>query len=63
MTMATTSTFTQLLSSEIASQVQCCFTSTETIRNGEPRTAIPGLSLQLLSSGGEVYVGGGIIRR
>ena len=34
-----TSTFTQLLSSEI---VQCCFTSTETIktiRDGEPRTA------------------------
>ena len=45
---ATTSTFTQLLNSE----VQCCFTSTETvrtIRDGEPRTATSTFA-QLLGS-------------
>ena len=48
-----TSTFTQLLSSEIASRVQCCFTFKETIlrtiRGGEPRTATSTVTL-LLSS-------------
>ena len=44
------STFSQLLSSEIE-QVQCCFTPTETVgtvRDGEPRTSTSTFS-QLLS--------------
>ena len=44
-----TSTFTQILRSEI---IQCCFASTETvrtIRDGEPRTATSTFT-QLLSS-------------
>ena len=47
-----TSTFTQLLSSEWKSSVQCCFTSTETvrtIRDGEPRTSTSTFT-QFLSS-------------
>ena len=47
-----TSLFTQLLSSEILRSVQCCFTSTETIRlirAGEHRTATSTFT-QLLSS-------------
>ena len=47
-----TSTFTQLLSSDIE-QVQCCLTSTETvgtIRDGKPRTTTSTFS-QPLSSG------------
>ena len=50
-----TSTFTQLLNSDMIVQVQCCFTSTETIRaissirDGEPRKATSTFT-QLLSS-------------
>ena len=49
-----TSTFTQLLSSEVRVLVQCCFTSTKKttvrlIRDGEPRTATSTFT-QLLSS-------------
>ena len=48
--MTATSTFTHLLSSEI--EIQCCFTSTETIRiirDGEPRTTTSTFT-QLLRS-------------
>ena len=55
-----TSTFTQLLNSELQPvQVQCCFTSTETvrtIRDGEPRTATSTFT-QLLSSNKERKTG------
>ena len=51
-----TSTFTHLLSSESCEFVQCCLTSTETIRtvrDGKPRTATSTFT-QLLSS--EEYI-------
>ena len=48
-----TSTFTQLLSSEASCSVQCCFTSTETmrtVRDGELTQTAASTFTQLLSS-------------
>ena len=55
----TISSFTQLMSSESIYLVQCCFTSTETmraIRDGEPKTATSTFTQPLNSAGQDVCV-------